>query len=226
MPLDGPARADASIRPRRLQRTYPALRRAVIRRYADSAYHKSAETRVGDNLRDINKLARSVRCSRPRYAAGFAGFFGRCWSAYYWLAGRGMAARMNHRKAHQMNLSMRFVLLVLTAIVLAGGPGLATLPDPVRIDAGLVSGVAGGTANMRVFKGIPFAAPPVGPLRWRPPQPVGGWAGVRPPVRPRPVGSARRSATRRCVLAGDGHEGPEDDRRRLRPRGDARAASQ
>jgi para-nitrobenzyl esterase len=82
--------------------------------------------------------------------------------------------------ADQMRLSKRFSLLVVTTIVLAGGPGLATLPAPVRIDAGLVSGVAGGTANMRVFKGIPFAAPPVGPLRWRPPQPVGSWAGVRP----------------------------------------------
>jgi para-nitrobenzyl esterase len=81
--------------------------------------------------------------------------------------------------ADQMMLSKRFSLLVVTAIVLAAGPGLATLPSTVRIDAGLVSGVAGGTADMRVFKGIPFAAPPVGPLRWRPPQPVRSWAGVR-----------------------------------------------
>ena len=79
-----------------------------------------------------------------------------------------------------MRLSKWFPLLGVTAIVLAAGSGLATLPAPVRIDAGLVSGVAGGTADMRVFKGIPFAAPPVGPLRWRPPQPVGSWAGVRP----------------------------------------------
>jgi len=78
-----------------------------------------------------------------------------------------------------MMLSKRFSLLIVTAIVLADGPGLATLPATVRIDAGLVSGVAGAAANMRVFKGIPFAAPPVGPLRWRPPQPVRSWAGVR-----------------------------------------------
>ena len=81
--------------------------------------------------------------------------------------------------ADQMKLSTWFSTLVVTAIVLAGESGVATLPAPVRIDAGLVSGIAGSTANMRVFKGIPFAAPPVGPLRWRPPQPVRSWAGVR-----------------------------------------------
>ena len=80
---------------------------------------------------------------------------------------------------NRMKYSTWFVTLVVTAIVLAGESGVATLPAPVRIDAGLVSGIAGSTANMRVFKGIPFAAPPVGPLRWRPPQPVRSWAGVR-----------------------------------------------
>jgi para-nitrobenzyl esterase len=76
-------------------------------------------------------------------------------------------------------LSNRFSLLVVAAIVLASTPAVATLPATVRVDAGLVSGVAGDTADMRVFKGIPFAAPPVGPLRWRPPQPVRSWEGVR-----------------------------------------------
>jgi para-nitrobenzyl esterase len=46
----------------------------------------------------------------------------------------------------------------------------------VRIAAGEIAGTAGG--DVRVFRGIPYAAPPVGPLRWRPPQPVAPWPGV------------------------------------------------
>ncbi len=62
---------------------------------------------------------------------------------------------------------------------------MPALPDsgpaePVRVDGGLIAGtVAGAGRDVRVFKGIPFAAPPVGPLRWKPPQPVVPWEGVR-----------------------------------------------
>jgi para-nitrobenzyl esterase len=51
----------------------------------------------------------------------------------------------------------------------------------VSLEAGKVSGVVlDEAAGLRVFRGIPYAAPPVGPLRWRPPQPVAPWEGVRP----------------------------------------------
>jgi len=55
------------------------------------------------------------------------------------------------------------------------------LSDPIWIDAGYISGTIAGTAEkeVRVYKGIPFAAPPVGDLRWKPPQPVSPWTGVR-----------------------------------------------
>jgi para-nitrobenzyl esterase len=47
----------------------------------------------------------------------------------------------------------------------------------VKTDAGLVSGVTDD--NINIFKGIPFAAPPVGELRWKAPQPVQPWQGTK-----------------------------------------------
>jgi len=63
--------------------------------------------------------------------------------------------------------------LILLAPMLACGAGLETI---VKLDSGLVAG--GGTA-VRSYKGIPYAAPPVGDLRWKPPQPVKPWKGIR-----------------------------------------------
>lgn len=44
----------------------------------------------------------------------------------------------------------------------------------------LAGRVAGFDGKVKTFKGIPFAAPPIGPLRWQPPQPLQPWSGVRP----------------------------------------------
>ncbi|HEY5079601.1 MAG TPA: carboxylesterase family protein [Opitutaceae bacterium] len=52
------------------------------------------------------------------------------------------------------------------------------MADTVRIDSGLLEGAAGGDPAIRAFLGIPFAAPPVGDLRWREPQPAAPWDGV------------------------------------------------
>jgi para-nitrobenzyl esterase len=49
----------------------------------------------------------------------------------------------------------------------------------VRTASGLVSGVPGKVDGVLAFKGIPFGAPPVGELRWKPPHPVASWEGVR-----------------------------------------------
>ncbi|MCY3021626.1 MAG: carboxylesterase family protein [Planctomycetota bacterium] len=52
--------------------------------------------------------------------------------------------------------------------------------DPIRIDSGPISGaVVGKDKTVRVYRGVPFAAPPVGELRWKPPQPAKPWEGVR-----------------------------------------------
>jgi para-nitrobenzyl esterase len=69
-------------------------------------------------------------------------------------------------------LTLLMLTLVLAYSCLAVGTN-----DTIKVDGGLISGtVADG---VRSFKGIPYAAPPVGELRWKPPQPVVAWNGVR-----------------------------------------------
>ena len=54
------------------------------------------------------------------------------------------------------------------------------ISEAVQIDSGALSGVTSSDGSCRIFRGIPFAAPPVGELRWRAPQPVLPWRGTRP----------------------------------------------
>ena len=71
--------------------------------------------------------------------------------------------------------------LLLAAVGLAATTTASALvPAEVSIDSGALLGTTGAGADIRVFKGIPYAAPPVGELRWRPPQPAAQWPGVRP----------------------------------------------
>jgi para-nitrobenzyl esterase len=63
-------------------------------------------------------------------------------------------------------------------LVWAAAAGSA-LADPVRTKAGLVEGFASADGSVRTFRGIPFAAPPVGELRWKEPQAALPWPGVR-----------------------------------------------
>lgn len=55
----------------------------------------------------------------------------------------------------------------------------AALKQPVKVMGGQISGIPGKDPSVLVFKGVPYAAPPVGELRWRAPQPVVAWQGVR-----------------------------------------------
>jgi para-nitrobenzyl esterase len=51
----------------------------------------------------------------------------------------------------------------------------------IEIESGKITGSTTGTNNsITVYKGIPYAAPPVGNLRWRPPEPALPWSGIRP----------------------------------------------
>lgn len=83
-------------------------------------------------------------------------------------------------------MSTRFVIFRKSAVaalvvyaMLGGAIAHATSDHPaIRFtDKGLVKGVA--TQTMTKFLGIPYAAPPVGALRWQPPQPAARWDGVR-----------------------------------------------
>ncbi|MFI6350314.1 carboxylesterase/lipase family protein [Streptomyces sp. NPDC050560] len=68
--------------------------------------------------------------------------------------------------------------------------------EPVPTESGQVLGVPGTDRSITVFRGVPYAAAPLGPLRWRPPGPPPAWTGVRAagtfgPMCPQPDADAR-----------------------------------
>jgi para-nitrobenzyl esterase len=78
----------------------------------------------------------------------------------------------------------KYFLAPLRTMVMVGLLAAATArsqqsvnPAPVLTEYGLVQGVA--QKDLTVYRGIPFASPPVGDLRWRPPQPAKKWDGAR-----------------------------------------------
>jgi para-nitrobenzyl esterase len=71
-------------------------------------------------------------------------------------------------------------LAALTMAVAAAAPALAEITQ-ATVTGGRIQGVAAD--GLGEFKGVPFAAPPVGALRWKAPQPVQPWSGVRQTTR-------------------------------------------
>ncbi len=90
---------------------------------------------------------------------------------------------MRGHKIKMKKVLLLFVsCLILLSLVSCAGDGTqpGLIPDPISTDAGLVSGEDLGDPGeqVRIYRGIPYAAPPVGDLRWKPPQPVESWDGV------------------------------------------------
>ncbi|MEE1931492.1 carboxylesterase family protein [Streptomyces sp. TRM 70351] len=91
------------------------------------------------------------------------------------------------------------VLLAGGTLVTAGSASGDPDPSVVRTDQGAVRGTV--TAEARVFRGIPYAAAPTGPLRWEPPGPAAEWRGTRDATRPGPPcpGAGVRGADEDCL---------------------------
>lgn len=105
-----------------------------------------------------------------------------------------------------MNLIRWAVVLVIAGLVAActsaGGDGRSD-GAVVRTDAGAVRGTVHG--GYRSFQAIPYAAPPVAGLRWRSPQPVTPWTGVRDATR-----AGQRCPQQASGLSGSPGGGAED----------------
>lgn len=88
-----------------------------------------------------------------------------------------------------LTLPGRSTLFLLSALLLAAGslsPCLAESAneaEPPKLQVAVTGGTIEGSLDpgaIRSFKDIPFAAPPIGPLRWKPPKAVVPWTGLRP----------------------------------------------
>jgi para-nitrobenzyl esterase len=111
----------------------------------------------------------SVRLLDLKGAAGFA--------VYKCQAANGQKMTLGANGKTMMNkLAIR---VIAAAAVVLFGVGSLGAQVQVRTGAGLVVGTKSADGKVVIFKGIPFAAPPVGDLRWKEPQPVAPWRGVR-----------------------------------------------
>jgi para-nitrobenzyl esterase len=85
-------------------------------------------------------------------------------------------------RTKQLMILISIAFVIVPAVSCRGkAPEVNALADPIKIDTGYVSGTVIGDAGkeVRIYRGIPYAAPPIGDLRWRPPQPAASWPGIR-----------------------------------------------
>jgi para-nitrobenzyl esterase len=133
--------------------------------------------------------------------------------ARWHAARRGPARRISHRlRAPGILTGRGFAILTAIGLVaMAGCSAPASAPTSPSRHVGLVVSIADGqirgkdVGNTDDYLGIPYAAAPVGPLRWRPPQPPPRWRGIRAatqfaPHCPQPTGVfGHPSTTEDCL---------------------------
>jgi para-nitrobenzyl esterase len=74
-------------------------------------------------------------------------------------------------------IKLNFWIVIIIAFVINACSAPSLPPDQVKVEQGIIQGTI--EDGLRVFKGIPFAAPPVGDLRWKAPQPPEKWEGIK-----------------------------------------------
>ena len=83
----------------------------------------------------------------------------------------------------------------------------------VRVKNGELRGLPGTNTRISVFKGIPFAAPPVGENRWRAPQPCPDWEGVRTAFEYGPISIQDQPGVGTDIYCREWHVDPDIKRR-------------
>ena len=76
-------------------------------------------------------------------------------------------------------IKILFFFGILLSMVSCSGEQKNLVRETVSVDGGMIIGSFDETNGISTFKGIPFAAPPVGDLRWKAPQPVESWEGIK-----------------------------------------------
>jgi hypothetical protein len=91
--------------------------------------------------------------------------------------GRLARAETGAATAGAVNPLMRWGLAGLVLVTFVTGDSMSALTSVVSVEGGQIAGVL--DRGVRVFKGIPYAAAPVGALRWKPPHSIRSWSGIR-----------------------------------------------
>ena len=106
----------------------------------------------------------------------FGGYYlirSRCWNK--WKAGKKLLVQAGMLAAFAAILWISWPPVRLVPAVKGASAGMT---DTVHVAQGDLTGMLTGDGQVEVYAGIPYAQPPVGPLRWKEPQPAGPWEGI------------------------------------------------